>query len=318
MKIVVTDGFTLPPGALPWDALRELGEVEVYERSLPEQVLERCQRADIVFTNKVLISEALMSELPQLKYIGVLATGYNVVDIAAANRRGIVVTNIPGYGPSSVAQFVFSLILNFAQPVSYYAATVRQQRWSRSEDFCYYDHAMQELEGLVLGIVGFGSIGRRVAAIANGFGMKVLVHSRSQPQDLPDYARVVDLSQLAANSDYISLHCPLTDSNAGFIDAEFLQSMKSSAYLINTGRGPLIDETALAAALENNVIAGAGLDVLAQEPPAQNNLLVSLENCVITPYIAWATVAARQRLMAIAIENLRGFVKGKPVNVIAG
>ncbi|WP_439134521.1 D-2-hydroxyacid dehydrogenase [Pseudomaricurvus sp.] len=314
MNIVVVDGYTLNSGDISWDDVRALGDCHIYERSSSDEVIERCQAADAVLTNKVVFSDEVMAQLPNLKYLGVTATGYNVIDVDAASRRGIVVTNTPAYGTASVAQFVFAQLLHWAQPVGYYDQSVKARRWSRSDDFCYYDHNMVELAGKTLGVVGYGAIGRQVAQVALAFGMEVLVHTRTLPADLPANVSHVDLSTLASRSDVISLHCPLTEENKGFINAEFLSLMKPSAYLINTGRGPLIDEAALYDALLQRRIAGAALDVLATEPPPVDHPLYSLNNCTITPHIAWATKEARQRLMGIAVDNLQAFVDGESLN----
>ncbi len=314
MKIVILDGFTLNPGDLSWQAIEACGECDIHERTPINQVIERCHDAQIVFTNKVVLDAEIIAQLPKLKYIGVTATGVNVVDTVAAKQHGIVVTNTPGYGSDSVAQFVFSQLLNWAQPVAYYSDSVKQSRWSNSSDFCYYDHAMIELANLTLGIVGYGAIGKKVAKIAVAFGMKVLIHSRTQPQTLPTGIDVVPLNELASRCDVITLHCPLTPDNTGFINAKFLSNMKKSAYLINTGRGPLINEVDLLNALQKNIIAGAALDVLAIEPPDKNNLLIKEDNATITPHIAWATLTARKRLMGIATQNLQDFLQGKVSN----
>lgn len=317
MNIVVVDGYTLNPGDLSWQAFDALGRCTVYDRSTTAQVVERCRDAEVVLTNKVEFGEAEFTRLPRLKYLGVLATGFNVVDIEAAAQRDIVVTNTPAYGSDSVAQFVFAQLLHWAQPVAYYANTVKQQRWSGNADFCYFDHSMVELAGKTLGVVGFGAIGRRVATIASAFGMRVLVSTRTLPKDLPAGVECVDLNQLASESDMVSLHCPLTDANRGFINADFLRRMKSTAYLMNTGRGPLIDEHALFDALRSDAIAGAALDVLSIEPPEHNHPLFALDNCTITPHIAWATVEARTRLMAIAADNLGAFLAGEIKNRVS-
>lgn len=316
MKIVVVDGYTLNPGDVSWEGVKALGDCQIFERSAMDEVVQRCRTADAVLTNKVIFSDEVMACLPNLKYIGVLATGYNVVDVEAAARRGIVVTNAPAYGTASVAQFVFSQLLQWAQPVSYYDQTVKARRWSQSDDFCYYDHNMMELDGKTLGVVGYGAIGRRVSQIALAFGMEVLVHTRTLPEDLPAGVSHVALDTLASSSDVISLHCPLTEANAGFINAQFLAKMKPSAYLINTGRGHLIDEEALYEALAQQRIAGVALDVLTVEPPPAEHPLLSLSNCTITPHIAWATRDARQRLMDIAVENFQAFVEGSALNCV--
>nr|WP_279537216.1 D-2-hydroxyacid dehydrogenase [Aestuariicella hydrocarbonica] len=293
-----------------------MGDCTVYARSTAEEVIERCAGAEVVLTNKVVFSDEVMAALPALRYLGVTATGYNVVDAQAAARRGIVVTNTPSYGTASVAQFVFAQLLQWAQPVTYYDQTVKARRWSQSEDFCYYDHNMLELAGKTLGVIGYGEIGRQVASIALAFGMTVLVHTRTPPETVQENVRCVTLDELASNSDVISLHCPLTETNTRFIDKAFLARMKPDAYLINTGRGPLIDEAALFDALTTGTIAGAALDVLTVEPPSKDNPLFSLANCTITPHIAWATQDARQRLMDIAVGNLQKFLAGEPVNCV--
>lgn len=314
MKIVVVDGFTLNPGDISWEGVKALGDCQIYERTAAHELVERCRDAEVILTNKVVFSNDIMEQLPALKYLGVTATGYNVVDVEAAARRGIVVTNTPAYGTASVAQFVFAQLLQWAQPVSYYDQTVKARRWSRSDDFCYYDHNMVELAGKTLGLIGYGAIGRQVAQIGLAFGMNVLVHTRTPPAQLSPGVESVALAELASRSDVISLHCPLTAENAGFVNAEFLSAMKSSAFLINTGRGPLIDEAALYDALVDQRIAGAALDVLATEPPPANHPLFSLNNCTITPHIAWATIEARQRLMDIVVDNLQAFVAGASLN----
>lgn len=317
MKIVVLDGYTTNPGDLSWQGIEDLSaDCTVYERTEPQQVLERATGAECLLVNKVVLNKALLQQLPALKYIGVLATGVNVIDLSAARELGICVTNIPAYGPASVAQMVFSHLLNLVQPASYYAATVREGRWSASPDFCYYDHSMLELEGMTMGLVGYGAIAQRVAKLADAFGMKLLVHTRRKPEKLPEYASYVGCDELFQRSDVVSLHCPLNDTNQHMVNSARLKSMKASAYLINTARGPLIDEAALYAALHEKRIAGAALDVLSQEPPAVDNPLLSLDNCVITPHIAWATLAARGRLVDIAVDNLSGFMDGRAVNQV--
>ncbi len=314
MNIVVIDGFTLNPGDLSWAGFEALGDCSIYPRTAPEQVIGRCAEADVVLTNKVVFSDDILAQLPRLKYLGVLATGYNVVDVPAAAKRGIAVTNIPAYGAQSVAQFVFAQILQWAQPVHYYAETVKAKRWQQSADFCYYDHSMVELAGKTLGVIGYGAIGKKVAQIARGFDMSVLVHTRTEPEYLPEGVDSVGLSYLTKNSDIISVHCPLTETNERFINAAFLSSMKSSAYLINTGRGPLVDEDALYHAIDQQRIAGAALDVLSVEPPQVAHPLFQLDRCIITPHIAWATLEARQRLMGIAVDNLSAYLLKRDKN----
>ena len=309
MNIVVLDGHTLNPGDLSWDALRKLGPCEIHERSTTEEIVPRSANAGIVLTNKVVLNKAYMAAVPQLKYIGVTATGYNIVDVAAARERNIVVTNVPTYGTRSVAQMTFALLLELTQHVGHHAQTVREGRWSRSPDFCYWDYPLVELDGLTMGIIGYGRIGQAVGELAQAFGMNVIAHSRKQTPE--------DLERLFRASDVISLHCPLTPETKHLVNAKRLGWMKPTAFLLNTSRGPLIDEAALADALNDDRIAGAGLDVLSVEPPAADNPLFGAKNCFITPHIAWATRAARSRLMDAAVDNVRAFLSGKPKNVVS-
>ena len=318
MNIVVLDGYTLNPGDLTWDALKQLGSCTVHDRTPPELVLERAREAEVILTNKVVLNRETILALPRLKYIGVLATGYNVVDAAAAKERGIPVTNVPDYGTPSVAQHTFALLLELTQRSGHHAQTVRDGRWAASADFCYWDSPLVELHGLTFGVIGFGKIGRAVARLAEAFGMKVLVHSRRRPSDLPVSCEWVELDALLARSDVVSLHCPLTPETKQFINAQRLALMKPTAFLLNTSRGPLLDESAVAAALNAHRIAGAGLDVLSVEPPSAHNPLLTAKNCLITPHIAWASRAARARLMDIAVENIRAFATGTPRHVVNG
>jgi glycerate dehydrogenase len=308
MNIVVLDGYTLNPGDLSWDALRELGSCEIYDRSAPDEIVPRSTSAEIVLTNKVKLNGEYMSSVPTLKYIGVTATGYNIVDVAAARERKVIVTNVPTYGTQSVAQMTFALLLELTQHVGHHAQTVREGRWTRSPDFCYWDYPLIELDGLTLGIIGFGRIGKMVGQLAEAFGMKVLTYSRKQP--------VAEMETLFRRSDIISLHCPLTPQTEHLVNEKRLAWMKPTAFLLNTSRGPLIDESALAKALNEGRIAGAGLDVLAVEPPTADNPLLRAKNCLITPHIAWATRAARSRLMEAVVENLRAFLAGESKNVV--
>jgi glycerate dehydrogenase len=316
VRIVVLDGHTLNPGDLTWDALKELGPCEVYDRTEPRRLVERAAGAEIVLTNKTVLSGAALGQLPQLRYIGVLATGYNVVDIAAAKQRGICVTNVPAYGTPSVAQMVFAHLLYFAQHVSEHGESVRRGDWSRSPDFCYWNYPLIELAGLTMGIVGLGRIGRATAQLALAFGMKIIGFDVTPDLAMPPEVVAVDLDTLFRDSDVISLHCPLTAETQGLINRQRLERMKPTAFLINTSRGPLVDEPALAEALNRGRIAGAGLDVLCEEPPRPDNPLLHARNCTITPHIAWATKAARQRLMDIAVANVRAFLQRKPQNVV--
>ena len=316
MRIVVLDSHTLNPGDLDWGTLQALGSCEIYDRTPPAQVVSRAQGAQIVLTNKTILSRESIEHLPQLRYIGVLATGYNVVDVEAATKQGICITNVPAYGTPSVAQMVFAHVLNLTQHVAEHAQSVRAGDWSRSKDFCYWNFPLVELAGLTMGIVGFGRIGRQTAKLARDFGMKVLYHDVSPAPVPPSEAQPVDLDTLFRDSDVVSLHCPLTQTNRGFVNKQRLEMMKPGAILINTSRGPLVDESALAEALNAGRIAGAGLDVLCEEPPRADNPLLSARNCYITPHIAWATRSARQRLMQIAIANARAFIEGNPQNVV--
>lgn len=320
MKIVVLDGYTLNPGDLDWSDLESLGALRVHERTPKDLLLGRASGAEILLTNKVVLGAEEMAQLPQLRYIGVLATGYNVVDTAAARKHGIVVTNVPAYSTASVAQMVFALLLELSQQVGHHAARVREGLWSHSPDFCFWERPLVELDGLTLGIVGFGAIGRRVALLGRAFGMEVLVHTghpekyRGTPEG--DGVKFVGLDALFSACDAVSLHCPLNEGTQGMVDARRLALMKPTSYLINTGRGALVDEGALAAALNAGGIAGAGLDVLSTEPPPASNPLLQAKNCCITPHIAWATRAARSRLMATAVANVGAFLAGKPQNLV--
>lgn len=316
-RIVVLDGFTLNPGDLSWEPLLALGDCDVYDRTDPAQVVERAADAEVLFTNKVVLTSDVLSALPKLKYVGVLATGYNVVDIAAANRRGIVVTNIPSYSTPSVAQTVFAHILNLVQPVASHAAAVNLGHWTSCPDFCFWVSPLNELAGQTLGIVGLGQIGQAVAKIADAFGMNVIAHVPS-PRLTADYVTLVELNELFQESDVISLHCPLIPETEGLVNRARLRLMKPTAVLINTSRGPLIDEAALAEALNSGAIAGAGVDVLSTEPPSADNPLLTARNCHITPHFAWATRQSRTRLMNTAIANLVAYFDSEPVNVIRG
>ncbi len=316
MKIVVLDGHTLNPGDLSWDELESLGDCAIYDRTPPQEVVARAQEAQAVLTNKAVLDRDAIERLSDLEYIGVLATGYNVVDVAAASERKIVVTNVPTYGTHSVAQMVFALLLELTQRVGHHARTVREGRWTSSPDFCYWDYPLVELHGLTIGIVGFGRIGRAVSEIALGFGMKVLVYDVFVLHPPVPNVEFVDLDTLFAQSDVVTLHCPLTPDTEGLIDAERLAQMKASAFLINTSRGAIVKERDVAEALEAGRIAGAGLDVLAVEPPRADSPLLTARNCLITPHIAWATRAARARLIKAAVDNLRAFLKGRPQNVV--
>ncbi len=315
MKIVVLDGYTLNPGDLNWTPLEQLGQVIVYDCTPPDGVVQRAADAEIVLTNKTPITREHLGHLPQLRFIAVLATGFNIVDVEAARERGVPVSNVPTYGTRSVAQMVFAHVLNLSQRVRDHAETVRGGRWSEIEDFCYWDYPLVELEGLTMGIVGLGRIGRATAELAAAFGMRVLAHDVAAV-DPPESVRLVDLDSLFRESDVVSLHCPLTAENRGLVNAARLNLMKPTAWLINTSRGPLIDEEVLAEALGAGKIAGAGLDVLAIEPPPPDHPLLHLDNCFVTPHIAWATRSARERLMGTVVDNVAAFLKGSPQNVV--
>ena len=317
MKLVVLDGYTLNPGDLSWDGIRQFGNLEVHDRSPESRIVEHCQGAEIIFTNKTPLRESTLSQLPDLKYIGVLATGYNVVDVDYAKKRGILVANVPGYGTASVVQMTFALLLELCQHVQSHSDSVFEGEWSRSLDFCYWKHPLVELEGKTLGIIGFGSIGQKVADVAGAFGMNVIGQSRRQSdQTHRKNFRWAGLHELLSESDVVSIHCPLFPETQGLINKETLKLMKSSAFFLNTSRGPLMVDQDLADALNAGVIAGAGIDVLSVEPPSANNPLFKAKNCLITPHIAWATKEARSRLMGIAENNLSSFLNGNPVNIV--
>ena len=313
-KIVILDGHTLNPGDLSWDALSALGDLTVHDRTFSAEVTECAAEAEILITNKTPLSAESINALPALRYIGVLATGYNVVDTAAARAREIPVTNIPGYGTAAVAQMTLALLLELTSQPALHSASVADGEWSTCPDFCYWKKPLVELDGLTLGLVGFGAIGQAVAKRARAFGMNVIAHTRTpRPADELEF---VDRDQLFREADVVSLHCPLTDENKGFVNAELLATMKPSAFFINTARGPLVDEAALAEALNEERIAGAATDVLSGEPPTADNPLFGAKNIIITPHIGWATRAARERLMETAVANLQAFLDGAPANVV--
>ena len=318
MKIVILDAFTSNPGDLSWDAIKEMGELTVYERTTPEEVLERCTGSEVIFTNKVILNSETIEQLPELKYIGVLATGTNVVDLNFAKERGICVTNIPGYSTDSVVQHVLALMLHFSSKVSVHNDAVQEGDWTNSIDFSFTLGTLNELSGKTLGIIGLGTIGRKLARVADAMGMKIVAaHQSSMDRlELPYEVEWLPVDEVFALADFLSLNCPLTPETEKVVNAEHLKKMKSSAIVINTGRGPLVDEQALADALNNGTIAGAGLDVLSTEPPAGDNPLLSAENCVITPHIAWASREARARLIAIAADNLTSFMAKNPKNTV--
>ena len=316
MRIVVLDGYTLCPGDLDLKALSALGDVQFYDRTPAEAIAERIGDAPIVLTNKARITREVMAACPQIRYIGVLATGYNVVDIEAAKERGIVVTNVPAYSTQAVAQHTMALLLAGMSRVSEYDAQVKQGAWSASPDFCFFAGAMEELAGKTLGIVGFGSIGQAVARAALGLGMQVIVHTRTIREGF-EGVRFVALDELLAGSDIISLHCPLTEKTQNMIDAEAIEKMKRGVRVINTARGPLIDEAAMAAALENGKVACFMADVLSTEPPSDDNPLLHAPNTILTPHVAWAPHQTRVRLRDVAIGNVQAFLEGKTRNVVS-
>ena len=316
MNIVILDGFTANPGDLSWETLKEMGNVTVYDRTCPIETVARTAEADIVLTNKVVIGKAEMVQLPHLKYIGVLATGYNVVDIEAAHERGITVTNVPAYSTESVAQMVFAHLLTVTNRTEHYAIANREGRWTNNKDFCYWDFPHMELSGKTFGIVGLGNIGMRVATIANAFGMQVCAYTSKSQDQLPSFIEKKSQEALFSESDVISLHCPLTPDTHLLINSETLQKMKPSVILINTGRGPLVDDQAVAEALAEGRLAAFCADVLTEEPPKATNPLLYQPNAFITPHIAWASMEARARLLQVAINNVRSFLNGHPQNVV--
>jgi len=318
MKIVVLDGYTLNPGDLSWERLLDLGEVVLHDRTPSDKILERSKGAEVLITNKTPLTEEIMKSLPDLKYIGVLATGYNVVDAEAAKRRNIIVTNVPAYSTMSVAQLTFSLLLELCHHVQRQSDSVIQGKWAQSPDFCYSDFPLKELSGKTIGIIGFGNIGKKVADIATVFGMNIIAASRHQmDQSERKNFRWVQINDLLEQADVVSIHCPLTPETKGIMNAGSLKRMKRSAFLLNTSRGPVVVEQDLADALNNGIIAGAGIDVLSSEPPSIDNPLFKAKNCIITPHIAWATKEARVRLMDIAVNNVASFINRKPINVVS-
>lgn len=316
MKIVILDAYTLNPGDLSWEPLEKIADVDIYDRTSPEDVVSRCRGAEIVLTNKVILDAEILNMLPRLQYIGVLATGYNVVDLETATRQNIVVTNIPAYSTDSVAQMVFCHLLNIVGRVDYYATENRHGRWSESEDFCYLDHNLFELRGKKMGIIGLGNTGMATAKIALAFGLKVFALTSKDEDDLPEGIHKYDLEDIFEECDIISLHCPLTEETKHIINKDTLKLMKSDAILINTGRGPLVKDDDLAEALNDEEIAAYCADVVTTEPPKADNPLLTAKNCYLTPHIAWATYEARERLLNICVENIKAFIDGDPINVV--
>ena len=316
MKIVVLDGYGVNPGDLSWEKLKQLGELTVYERTAPEDVVKRTEEADVVLTNKVVLSADVMNRLPKLKYIGVLATGYNVVDTEAARAHGVVVTNIPAYSTDSVVQMTFAHILNITNRVAHYARENREGKWVKSKDFCYWDTPLLELSGLTLGVVGLGNIGMKVARVARTLGMEVYAATSKSSSSLPEGIQKTTFKGLLGVCDVLTLHCPLTPDTRELVNAKTLQMMKRGAIVINTGRGPLVNENDVAEALRSGQLAAYGADVMCLEPPLADNPLLREPNAFITPHVAWATVDARKRLITIAVESIKAFIEGKPVNVV--
>ncbi len=314
MKIVVLDGHTLNPDDLSWQGFEALGDVEVYARTSSDQLIERSKDAEVLLINKIKLFQPEIEQLPKLKYIGLCATGYDNVDREFARRRGITVTNIPAYGTASVAQHAFALLLELTNRVGIHNKSVHELEWVRSEDFSYFKAPLIELQHKVMGIIGYGAIGREVAKIATAFGMPVIIHS--QHAQVAEFGELVDLEELLSRSDILSIHASLNDRTRGLIDKTAISKMKSSALIINTSRGAIINDYDLAEALNNGKIAGAGLDVLAKEPPTADNPLLSAKNCIITPHISWVSRESRQRLMNIAVENLKAFLKGEERNMV--
>lgn len=319
MKIVVLDGYTLNPGDLSWEGLKQFGELVVYDRTPADQVLERALGADVIFTNKTPIGEEVLKRLHALRFIGVMATGYNIVDTVVAKQMGIVVSNVPGYGTASVVQHTIAMLLELCLHVQRHSDAVKEGRWSRSLDFCFWDFPLVELAGKTMGIIGFGNIGRQVADVASALGMQIIANSRHR-KDQPGRANFVwvDIPELLRVADVVSIHCPLVPETKGLINKDTLRQMKNSAFLLNSSRGPVIVDQDLADALNNEVIAGAGIDVLSVEPPEKDNPLFTAKNCIVTPHLAWATLEARGRLMDASVKNLSSYLAGKPLHVVNG
>lgn len=316
MTITYLDAYALNPGDLDWTPLHAIGPVNLYDRTAPDELIARAAGSDILLVNKVRLPRNILEQLPALRYIGVTATGYDIIDLQAARERGVTVTNVKGYGTESVAQHTLGLMLELAYRTTLHEASVRAGDWTRNPDFCYWKTPLVELAGKTLGVVGYGDIGRRVADLGRAFGMKVLVNRRDTSEPLPEGRLYADLQTLFAESDVVSLHCPMTAENREFVNQALLDTMKPTAWLLNTSRGGLICETDLAAALNEGRLAGAALDVLGQEPPLAGNPLIGARNCLITPHIAWASREARQRLLNQTVQNLAAFLAGKPANVV--
>lgn len=317
MNIVVLDGHTLNPGDISWEGIEKLGDVTVYDRTPVDKVIERAAGAEVIFTNKTPVNEEAINELTSLKFIGVLATGYNIVNTEAAKAKGVIVSNVPGYGTNSVVQMTIALLLELCLRVQRHSDAVMEGKWARSSDWCFWDYPLVELSGKTMGIIGFGRIGRQVGDVATAFGMNIVGNSRHwTDQSQRKNFRWAEVPELLAQSDVVSIHCPLFPETKGLINKESLMTMKKTAFLLNTSRGPIVVDEDLAEALNSEVIAGAGIDVLSVEPPSADNPLFKAKNCIITPHIAWATKEARIRLMDITVSNLSAFINGNPVNVV--
>lgn len=318
LKAVILDGYTENPGDISWESIEKLVDLTVYPRTPQEKVFERAKEADILIVNKVPVTKELITGLPNLKFVATLATGYNQIDCEALKEKGIPVSNIPAYSTNAVAQMVFAYILELINKVSEYTADVKSGTWSKCDDFCYWNSPLYELDGKTLGIIGFGKIGKRVSEIANAFGMKTLAYTPSGKKDGVENVVFTDMDTVIKTSDFITVHCPLTESTKNLIDAEFISKLKSNAFIINTARGGVTNEHDVAEALKNGKLAGYGTDVLSTEPPSPDNPLLSAPNCLITPHIAWAAFETRLRLMGILEENIKAFLNGTPVNVVNG
>jgi len=316
MKLVYLDGYTLNPGDLDWAPIKELGELKIYERTAPSHVVERSKNAEIVLTNKVPITWEMINELPHLKHIAVTATGYNIIDLEAAREKGIIVTNVKGYSSYSVAQHTFALLFALTNRVETHDRAVQKGEWKKSQDFTFRKTRLVEMYGKTLGLIGLGDIGEKVAEIGLALGMEVNVYRKNPKKTTNSKINQVSLADVFSKSDVISLHCPLTPETEGIVNKAHLNIMKETAYIINTGRGALVNEKDLASALKNKKIAGAGLDVLSSEPPTAENPLLNIENCVITPHIAWSLKEARERLMGLIVDNINAYKEGKPINVV--
>lgn len=316
MKIVMLDAYTTNPGDLSWDFMNDFGDVTIYDRTPSDKILERTKDADIIITNKTPLTKETIDKLPKLKFVALMSTGYNIVDYVYLKEKGIPVSNIPSYSTEAVAQLVLSFMLELSMNVGLHSQSVKSGDWAACSDFCYWKTPLAELSGKTMGIFGFGRIGRAVAERAKAFGMNVIAYTPRLHGNEPDFVKIVSLDELQKNADYISMHCPLTPETEGVVNEEFISNMKDGAYFINTSRGTVVNEKALADALNSGKLGGAGLDVLSTEPPAETNPLLSAKNCFITPHIAWAAFETRERLVGILKENIKAFISGNPQNVV--